>query len=74
MHISAYYNYNYFKLWIFIFDIQKYATIILMADDTTLFPTNLALLTHSINTFNKFEECSGIKLTEDRNDPNRQGS
>ena len=36
--------------------------ISLMADDTTLFLTEIASLTHSINTFIKFGECSGLKL------------
>ena len=36
--------------------------ISLMADDTTLFLADIASLTHSIYTFKKFGECSGLKL------------
>ena len=39
-----------------------------MADDTTLFLTDIASLTHSINTFNKFGECSGLKLNLQKNE------
>ena len=33
-----------------------------MADDTTLFTTNLESLVSAIKTFKKFEACSGLKI------------
>ena len=36
--------------------------ISMMADYTTLILNNIELISNAINTFHKFEKCSGLKL------------